>query len=194
MSKHGFVYIWYDRKHKRYYIGCRFGRETDGYICSSRWMRNAYKRRPEDFKRRILATGITSKDALYEEEYRWLQMIKPEEVGVKYYNLQIWHYSHWSNIDTLKWKQINEERSIRLKGKSFSPATQFKPGASHSPKTQFVKGQTAHNKGTGKPIVTPQGMFGSVRECSENTGIPLQTIYRRLDSPRKTGWQYEANC
>ena len=39
MEKYGFVYIWYDRKHKRYYIGCRWGTENDGYICSSSWMK-----------------------------------------------------------------------------------------------------------------------------------------------------------
>ena len=35
MEKYGFVYIWFDRKHKRYYIGCHWGHEDDGYVCSS---------------------------------------------------------------------------------------------------------------------------------------------------------------
>ena len=35
--KYGFVYIWYDRKHHRYYIGCHWGTIDDGYICSSNW-------------------------------------------------------------------------------------------------------------------------------------------------------------
>jgi hypothetical protein len=48
-EKYGFVYIWYDRKHKRYYIGCHWGHENDGYICSSSWMMKAYKRRPQDY-------------------------------------------------------------------------------------------------------------------------------------------------
>lgn len=39
MSKYGFVYIWFDRKHHRFYIGCHWGHEEDGYICSSNWMR-----------------------------------------------------------------------------------------------------------------------------------------------------------
>lgn len=50
----GFVYIWRDRKHKRYYIGSHWGTPDDGYICSSPWMRQAYKHRPLDFKRRVL--------------------------------------------------------------------------------------------------------------------------------------------
>jgi hypothetical protein len=82
MEKYGFVYIWYDRKHKRYYIGCRWGNETDGYVCSSSWMKRAYKTRPEDFKRRILSRVYTNKKDLLEEEYKWLKQIKKEEAIV----------------------------------------------------------------------------------------------------------------
>ena len=44
MEKYGFVYIWYDRKHKRYYIGSHWGSEDDGYICSSTHMNHAFNR------------------------------------------------------------------------------------------------------------------------------------------------------
>lgn len=146
MSKHGFVYIWYDRKHRRYYIGCRWGRETDGYICSSRWMRNAFKRRPEDFKRRILETGITDRVMLLEREYEWLRQIDKSELGSKYYNLYNHHFGHWSSDEYLR-NRISASLSERHRGKSFSPATQFKSGECRSPETQFTKGQVAHNKG-----------------------------------------------
>lgn len=88
MEKYGFIYIWFDRKHKRYYIGSHWGTEDDGYKCSSMWARNSMDRRPEDFKRRILKRIYTTRKDLYEEETRWLQMIKPEEIKVRYYNLQ----------------------------------------------------------------------------------------------------------
>ena len=55
MEKYGFVYIWRDRKHKMFYIGCHWGTEDDGYVCSSNRMRNAYNRRPNDFKRKIIS-------------------------------------------------------------------------------------------------------------------------------------------
>lgn len=42
-EKYGFVYIWRDKKHNRYYIGCHWGTTDDGYICSSPWMKQAYK-------------------------------------------------------------------------------------------------------------------------------------------------------
>jgi hypothetical protein len=83
----GFVYIWFDRKHKKFYVGSHWGYPEDRYICSSNWMRNAYKRRPEDFKRRILETVVTTRADLYEREFQWLSQIKEEELGKKYYNL-----------------------------------------------------------------------------------------------------------
>lgn len=95
-EKTGFIYIWRDRKHNRYYIGYHWGHEWDGYICSSRWMRKAYKRRPQDFKRRILKRGISFKD-LPAEEFKWLSLIKDEELGTRYYNVNRYHFGHWSN-------------------------------------------------------------------------------------------------
>ena len=95
-EKYGFVYIWYDKKHKRYYIGCRWGNENDGYICSSPWMKRGYKKRSNDFKRKILAKVYTNKKDLLEEEYKWLSLIKNDELGKKYYNLHNHHFGHWS--------------------------------------------------------------------------------------------------
>lgn len=95
MGKYGFVYIWYDRKHKRYYVGCHWGDINDGYICSSPWMLQAYKHRPQDFKRRILKTNIPTRPELYNEELRYLQMIKESEIRVRYYNLNIRNNEAW---------------------------------------------------------------------------------------------------
>src|SRR6185312_12704168 len=96
MAKYGFIYLWYDRKHKRYYIGSHWGTEDDGYVCSSKWMNKSYKRRPKDFKRRILKTNIESKKATLEIENRWLSLIKEEELGIKYYNIYNREFGHWS--------------------------------------------------------------------------------------------------
>ena len=96
MEKSGFVYIWRDKKYPRFYIGSHWGSETDGYICSSRWMRNTYKRRPEDFKRRILARVNTSKQDLLIEEGKWLALIPKDGIGKRYYNLLTSQPGHWS--------------------------------------------------------------------------------------------------
>jgi hypothetical protein len=116
-EKYGFIYLWFDRKHKRYYIGSHWGTEDDSYICSSTWMRNAYRRRPQDFKRRIIKNAIEKYD-LYKEEQRWLDFIKKEEIGKRYYNLQVkinlehWSYKNLKPITT-KWKDP-AERSRKI--------------------------------------------------------------------------------
>lgn len=81
----GFVYIWLDRKRNKFYIGSHWGSETDGYICSSKWMNAAYKKRPHDFKRRIIAIKSCQIE-LRREEKRWLSFIKEHELKTKYYN------------------------------------------------------------------------------------------------------------
>lgn len=108
MEKYGFIYIWLDRKHKRHYIGCRWGNESDRYICSSRWMRKSYKRRPNDFKRRIISRVYTNRQDLLQEEYRWLQMIPDYQLGKNYYNLSKKHFGHWASDDN-KRKSVSEK-------------------------------------------------------------------------------------
>jgi hypothetical protein len=108
-EKYGFVYIWYDRKHKRYYIGSHWGTETDGYICSSRWMRKSYKRRPQDFKRKILKRVDDRKETII-EEYRYLSLIDETELGKKYYNLTNHLNGHWTT-DNKKILTVGEKIS-----------------------------------------------------------------------------------
>lgn len=93
-EKYGFIYIWLDRKHKRYYVGCHWGTIDDGYICSSSWMKQAYYTRPHDFKRRILKTNL-SREQMYVEEQRYFDMIKPEEIKIRYYNLNLKNFKPW---------------------------------------------------------------------------------------------------
>jgi hypothetical protein len=119
--KTGFVYIWYDRKHKRYYIGSHWGSEDDGYICSSRWMRNAYRRRGKDFKRRIIARVTSSRGDLLAEEHRWLQMIQAVDLGGKYYNLTNHLNGHWTT-DESKSLTIKQKLSAAQKRNFEDPA------------------------------------------------------------------------
>ena len=100
MEKYGFVYIWYDTFKQKYYIGCHWGTEDDGYICSSTWMRNAYRKRKHDFKRRIISRIYTNRKDLFEEEFKWLSLIKDEELRNRYYNISRVHPNHWSTAPT----------------------------------------------------------------------------------------------
>jgi hypothetical protein len=116
MEKYGFVYLWYDVKHKRYYVGCHWGTITDGYICSSNWMRDAYNRRPEDFRRRILKTNL-SREQMYIEEQRYLDMQKLEEKKIRYYNLNTKNGNPWHKYpDSVK--TIGQKISYSKTGKS----------------------------------------------------------------------------
>ncbi len=115
MEKYGFVYLWYDVYRKMYYIGCRWGNINDGYVCSSDRMRKSYRRRPQDFKRRILKKIYTNKVDLLEEEFKWLSLISDSELGKKYYNLRKHHYGHWTN-DPDKSLSISEKISKSKKG------------------------------------------------------------------------------
>lgn len=114
MEKYGFVYIWRDKKHNRYYIGSHWGTEDDGYICSSRWMRKSYSRRSKDFRRKILARVYTNRKDLLIEEHKWLQLIKDHDIGTRYYNLTQHLNGHWATYPD-KVKTISEKISIRTK-------------------------------------------------------------------------------
>lgn len=134
MEKYGFVYIWYDRKRKMYYIGSHWGTEDDGYICSSTRMRNAYKRRPTDFRRKTL-NRVYDKYSLLEMEQYWLDKVKNT---AKYYNLIYTVSPQWwmdeenrkSVVDKMKQKVISEEHrrkiSVSMTGKPKSEAAKQK--------------------------------------------------------------------
>ena len=85
----GFVYLWFDRKRRMYYVGSHQGSVDDGYVGSNPRLQNAHRKRPEDFKRRILRfLTINDYKALHAEEQKWLDLIKVEELGKRYYNFK----------------------------------------------------------------------------------------------------------
>jgi hypothetical protein len=160
-EKYGFIYLWYDRKHKRFYIGCRWGNENDGYVCSSSWMKQAFKHRPNDFKRRILTTNIQTRKETLLIESNWLQMIKPEELGKKYYNLTNHKYGHWTTDDT-KRQSVNEKmvanhwsknpEKAKIIKEKLSIAGKGRPNPSaRRPRTEEEK-RNISNKLKGKPL------------------------------------------
>lgn len=121
MEKYGFVYLWYDKKHKRFYIGSHWGTEEDGYICSSKWMKQAYRIRPTDFKRRIIKRIYSTRKELLETEAQFISRIKPEEIKKKYYNLCTGSTMHWSATPNAK--SIAKKSGDARKGKSLGPCS-----------------------------------------------------------------------
>lgn len=53
-----FVYCWTDHTTGKLYIGCHKGSFNDGYICSSKKVKEQYNQRPNDFSRTIIAVGV----------------------------------------------------------------------------------------------------------------------------------------
>lgn len=82
-----FLYIWFDKNRKMFYVGMHEGNISDGYISSSRWFNGEHQYRPYDFNRKIIKTFNDRKSAI-KEEARFLHMIKESEFGKKYYNLK----------------------------------------------------------------------------------------------------------
>lgn len=167
MEKQGFVYVWFDSYRKMYYVGSHWGHENDGYICSSTRMRKAYRRRPQDFKRRILSRVTTSKQDLLDEEYRYLSMIDQSELGRKYYNLTNHKNGHWMTVDE-KAKTLKERISAKTKEAMYRPEVReryleglkTRDTKSSDPATREKRRQSMMGKNKGK--ITAKDSSGNV--------------------------------
>ncbi len=82
-----FVYMWFDRARKMFYVGSHSGSVDDGYVSSSRWLSGEVRYRPADFKRRVIKFFDTKHEAQIYEGYL-LTLIQPLEFGTKYYNMK----------------------------------------------------------------------------------------------------------
>ena len=148
----GFVYIWYDRKRKMYYIGSHKGTTDDGYICSNKRMKNAYAKRPKDFKRRIIYYhDIDDHKGLFEKEQYWLNFIKDSELTDKYYNVK----KAASGVDSetasrINWKKFASKERLKEEGQkvkwvlalhSNSPENRIKNSIAHSGANNIMFGR-----------------------------------------------------
>ena len=168
-EKYGFVYVWYNRVKKKFYIGCHWGTEDDGYICSSTTMRKAYRRNPRYFKRRIISRVYTNRQDLLEEEHKWLALIPDEELGKKYYNLNKHHFGHWTASPDAR--SVRDKISDSLKGKKRKPLSKehrAKLSAIHSGKV-LSEEHKANLKKTGTWNNITPGAWNKGIKHSEDT-------------------------
>lgn len=172
MEEYGFVYIWYDIKRKMYYVGCHWGTESDGYICSSNRMRDAYRRRPEDFKRRIIEK-TNDRSNLYEVEYKWLSMIEDGDLGKKYYNLRNHKWGHWSS---------DEDRSLSVKQK----VSQTKREYWDSPESDTMRQQVSDfHKERGTKPPSQKGKIPWNKGLTKDTDPRVAANSLALKKPKK---------
>lgn len=52
-----FIYCWTDTNRNMLYVGTHKGTPDDGYVCSGKLMLEEYNKRPQDFKREVMAFG-----------------------------------------------------------------------------------------------------------------------------------------
>lgn len=188
--KYGFIYLWYDRKHKRYYLGSHWGTEDDGYICSSNWMRDAYRRRPQDFRRKIIKRIHTDHKSLLKEEERYLKMIKDEEIGKKFYNLKkntfknAWYLDENRKLSVAE--KIGKANSIAQKGKKHSEETKEKmrgPRKPYGPQSEEHKEKLSKiRKGSKKK---PYKKWSE--ESRKSKSLAMQGNTRRLGTGKTKG-------
>ena len=182
MEKYGFVYIWRDSYRKMFYIGCHWGSEDDGYICSSNRMRDAYRRRPQDFKRRVITSNILNKQDMFLEEEKWLKLAKKK--SKKYYNL-IFNLNH--SPRTIGFKHSEEtKQKMRIKhlGKKMSKESCEKMSKSFTGRIvseetkQKMSGKIPWNKG--KQISTE--LKEKLRNSHPGVKQSAETIAKRIVS------------
>lgn len=169
-TRNGFIYIWRDKKRKRFYIGSHWGREDDGYICSSTWMKNTYKRRPQDFKRRIIqrCENVTYSELL-DAEHKWLSLILKEELGKKFYNMQNHRPGHWASTDRAA--EIAESTAQKNRGRKGKPCSPEKARKISEVKKQKFK---ERREETGSAFSEEH-----LQKMSESRkGVPLSETHR----------------
>lgn len=185
-AKYGFVYLWFDRKHKRYYVGCRWGNIDDGYVCSSPWMKRAYGNRPRDFKRRILVTNIPSRAETYMAEQRFLDMIKlseikPENQSPRYYNLNTKNNKLWHSYDG-NVQSIGQKISEAKKGKKTGPMSEERKA--NISKAKIAKQRVASEE-TRQRISQARKGIPRPESAKEATSLKMKEIWASGSRPRK---------
>ena len=146
-----FVYLWFDKRRKMFYVGQHSGSYDDGYASSSRWLAGEIKYRPQDFKRRIIKSFSTKNEAQKYEGYL-LTLITETEWGVKYYNTK-----QGKPKGIAPWNA----------GKKQSPE--------HNRKISEARKGKPTTKGRPNPLAAENGRKGALKLSATVTGRKLST-------------------
>lgn len=163
MSVH-FVYMWFDKSRKMFYVGQHSGSYDDQYTASSKWLAGEIRYRPNDFKRRIIKSFDTKNEAQKYEGYL-LTLIKIEDWGKKYYNMKQGKpkgISPWNKGKTNIYSEntLNKMSKKKLgntatKGKKFPQLTGKNNPASRPEQRKFMSDLAK----TRKKLIKPDGSW-----------------------------------
>jgi hypothetical protein len=159
-------------------------------------MMEEYGNRPSDFTRQIIATGaekdirkletkiLTSLNAASDNMFynkhngfgEYLTKEIRQKIGVK-------SRQTWDNLS----EEQKEAWRLKMSKVNKRPKTE-KEKASMRGKRPHVN-QSGSRNNNAKTISTPFGVFGSIKECSEKTGIAYDNVHYKLRT-KHNGWEY----
>jgi hypothetical protein len=161
-------------------------------------MKAAYKRRPHDFKRRILERHTSiSYHGLLEKENKWLAMIREEELCIRYYNLNK-DRNHWRACDNTK--TIREKISIKTKEAMQRPEIREKylEGLKIRDITNVPRGETHWSKRDG--YISPRKGAShtdearqKIKEARAKQVFSPESIAKRAEALKATWARKKAN-
>lgn len=210
-----FVYCWTDLKTNKLYIGSHKGTIDDGYICSSKYMMEEYKKRPEDFTRQIIQTFDTYGEAK-KYEIEMLTEVNAAD-NEQYYNKSNGSSEFFRSKDSIslehkrkisfsqKGKKKSEEHKEKIRLSNIGKNKGKVPWNKNITHTDNVKHIISEKRKENwknpeyrkkmslvhpmrKSILSPYGTFHSVREASRITGIDRKIINKYCNENRE-GWK-----
>lgn len=173
-----------------FYIGSHWGHVNDYYVCSSKRMKHAYRKRPHDFTRRILHV-TTNRSELQDIETSWLKLIKPEEFTTRYYNVTVTgicrDFSHINKgVPQKQW--VIEKRRKALTGRTRSAYERERIAASRRNKP-LTANQMAAKLANCTPIEVDGVVFESNSAAARHFKVSNQTVANRLKSTKFPEWK-----
>jgi hypothetical protein len=171
----GIVYRWRDSSNGMYYIGSHRGTSDDGYICSSKYMMSAYKKRPDCFSREILYTG---KDFVELEDL----MLKTLDAGNDESSYNLVSFGSFNVTGLKRTKETRKKQSEVRMGMQFSE--EHKANIS---KSMFGTARRA------APLleISTGIIYEQTRHYAEKIGARPSAISEALRVYKKTGYKRE---
>lgn len=163
MIHEAFVYKWIDSLTGKIYIGYHKGTETDGYICSGKYMLEEFNKRPNDFNRIILMKGTCQDCYKFEQE----EIAKLFDLKIPTYNKGLG--GTWE-MDSEVLAKLSESRKGKKNhnwGKNFSPETRKKISLSRLGKP--------FNVGKDNPMYGKKQSQNHFKWIQENVCVAIKT-------------------